>query len=94
MATSRRRSSRYSEKAQTNEETTEEVEAKVEETSITLDPGPKHFVEEFVTPVDLEGPRLIETPPTPPEPKTESKKLAPKPPRRPKRNVPRFSRNR
>lgn len=97
MASSRRRSSRFSEKPEGDTETKEvqefldQTSAEVFETISQMEKEPTQFVEEFITPSDA-TPRFVEEPA--PEPPTETPVLAPRPqlPRRPQRNVPRFSR--
>jgi len=97
MASSRRRSSRFTEKPEGETEAKEiqefldQTSAEMFEAISQMEEEPIQFVEEFITPSDA-TPRFVEDPA--PEPPTEAPVLAPRPqlPRRPRRNVPRFSR--
>jgi hypothetical protein len=100
MASSRRRSSGFSEKPEGDTEAKEvqevqefldQTSTEVFETISQMEKEPVQFVEEFITPSDA-VPRFVEDPAPAPIPETPV--LAPRPqlPRRPRRNVPRFSR--
>jgi hypothetical protein len=97
MASSRRRSSRFTEKPEGETEAKEvqefldQTSAEVFETISQMEEEPVQFVEEFITPSDA-APRFVEDPA--PNPPAKAPVLAPRPqlPRRSQRNVPRFSR--